>query len=174
MGVDRAASWWLQDLSEWESGMAAVSTVPGMTAFEQAQAAYSGTIRTFARNAALQLRGAGYLQEDIEAELLIELWKCVEKYDPNKGAKFNTLFQGCAKNRIISLVRRANTQMRKANVYSLSDEDVAFAVEQVFNSASTEDEVLARFAIDEYDAEEILRAITLSPAERHAVEMRTA
>src|SRR5215218_9180629 len=95
--------------------------------FEQAQVAFKGTIRTFARNCVHQL--PGFAQEDIEQELLMVLWLCVQKYDPNKGASFNTLFQGCARNKVISLVRSAQTQKRKALWVNLDAEAVAAEVE---------------------------------------------
>lgn len=109
--------------------------------FEQAQVAFRGTIRTFARNCVHQL--PGFAQEDIEQELLMVLWLCVQKYDPNKGASFNTLFQGCARNKVISLVRSAQTQKRKALWVNLDAEAVAQEVEMRMSVGSAERSYLA-------------------------------
>jgi DNA-directed RNA polymerase specialized sigma24 family protein len=109
--------------------------------FEQAQVAFKGTIRTFARNCVHQL--PGFAQEDIEQELLMVLWLCVQKYDPNKGASFNTLFQGCARNKVISLVRSAQTQKRKALWVNLDAEAVAAEVEMRMSVGSAERSYLA-------------------------------
>lgn len=116
-----------------------------------AQARYSGTIRTFARNFDKQIPHMD--REDIEQELLVVLWKTVKGYDPTRGAGFNTLFQGNCKNRCISLVRTANTAGRKGITQSLSDEAVERAVNDVFDRQcmpSTEDRVMDRLEIQEY------------------------
>jgi RNA polymerase sigma factor (sigma-70 family) len=137
-----------------------VRTRPAVNNFEQAQVAYAGTIRTFARNCVNQL--PGYDIEDIEQELLVELWKCVQKYDPNKGASFNTLFQGCARNKVITLLRHVNTKGRKATIVYLEDEAVAAAVAEVEGTMSAEDIALGRL--------EARDAALLSPAARAALE----
>lgn len=115
--------------------------------FDQAQVAFKGKIRTFARNCVRQL--PGYDLEDIEQELLVVLWKCVLKYDPNKGASFNTLFQGCARNQVIQMVRRASTASRTAIVVNLEAEDLRRAVDAVFYQGSAEDSAMALFEIRE-------------------------
>lgn len=111
-----------------------------------AQVRYKGTIRTFARSFNSQIRNMD--QEDIEQELLVVLWKCVLNYDPSKGASFNTLFQGSAKNKCISLVRTANTKSRKGVNVSLADEDIERAVDDYFQdlptNGSAEDRALAQ------------------------------
>lgn len=124
---------------------------PFETKWTLAQLRYKGTIRTFARNFKSQLPSMDI--EDIEQELLVELWKCVLKYDPDKGASFNTLFQGCARNRCISLVRTATTKSRTGIVNSLSDEAVERAVDEAFDRLglpSTEDTVMYRLELQEY------------------------
>lgn len=105
-----------------------------------AQVRYKGTIRTFARSFLSQIRNMD--QADIEQELLVVLWQCVIKYDPAKGASFNTLFQGCAKNKCISLVRTANTKSRKGVNVSLADEDIERAVDDYFQEESAEDRAI--------------------------------
>lgn len=115
--------------------------------FEQAQIAYRGTINTFARNSVFRL--PGFAIEDVEQELLFVLWQCVQKYDPNKGASFNTLFQGSAKNKIISLIRAADTQKRKSVWVNLDDDAVRFEVERLLHQGSAEDSVLALLEIEE-------------------------
>lgn len=94
--------------------------------FEAAQVEYKSKIKTFARSAYKQL--PGHSVEDVEQELLVVLWRCVQNYDPNKGATFNTLFQGSARNRIISLVRFASSQKRFAEVISLDTTALAALV----------------------------------------------
>lgn len=105
---------------------------------------YRGTISTFARRSAHKLPDLD--QEDIEQELYIVLWKCVENYDPDRGASFNTLFQGSAHNRIITLIRHYETVMRKPkqNLFRLDAEDVSAAVSAMMpTAASAEDWYIA-------------------------------
>lgn len=125
----------------------AVVSVDHTRNFEQAQVAYRGTIRTFAYNCVHQL--PGFAIEDIEQELLFVLWKCVQNYDPNKGASFNTLFQGSARNKVISLVRAAGTQKRKALWVNLDDDAVRAAVDGILFQGSAEDSALALIEIRE-------------------------
>jgi DNA-directed RNA polymerase specialized sigma24 family protein len=114
--------------------------------FDAARKHYAGTIRTFARNCVFQL--PGFDLEDIQQELLVVLWRCVKNYDPNRGAGFNTLFQGSARNHVIGLVRTANAQKRgKGQITTLSDEAFTTAVERMSIEGSAEDWY---FAIAEY------------------------
>lgn len=115
--------------------------------WQLAQARYQGTIRTFARNCVNQLPGFDLV--DVEQELMVILWKCVENYDPNKGASFNTLFQGSARNRCISLIRTASTKSRSGITVSLDVEAVAMAVEEMLMEASVEERVMVREDIRE-------------------------
>lgn len=116
--------------------------------WELAQRRYGGTIHTFARNCVNQL--PGYEIADIEQELLVILWKAVLNYDPNKGASFNTLFQGSARNRCISLIRTASTKSRTGIVNSLDVEAVGAAVDELFAEQSTEDRCLDRMELQDY------------------------
>jgi len=115
--------------------------------WEAAQLAFHGKIRTFARGALAQLPHMDL--DDIIQELNIVLWTCTVHYDPDRGAKFNTYFQGSAKNRIISLIRHANTKSRKAIVHSLDVEAVSAAVDALFSTADTEERVMMRMEIAE-------------------------
>lgn len=115
--------------------------------FEQARGAYSGKIRTFARNTVNQV--PGYQLDDLEQELLVVLWECVRSYDPNRGACFNTYFQRSAKNRMISLIRRYQTASRRATVMSLDVEAVAHAVDTVLCAEPAEDCALRRIDVRE-------------------------
>lgn len=106
--------------------------------FEQAERAFRGTIRTFAYNCVKQLPDMDL--DDISQELLTVLWRCVQNYDPDRGASFNTLFQGCARRHVIGLVRAANVQKRgKGRITSLDPEAFALAVEQMSTEGSAED-----------------------------------
>lgn len=114
--------------------------------FDAARREHAGTIRTFARNCVFQL--PGFDLDDVQQELLVVLWRCVKNYDPNRGASFNTLFQGSARNHVIGLVRTANAQKRgKDKMTTLSDEAFQLAVEQMSIEGSAEDWY---FAIAEY------------------------
>lgn len=115
--------------------------------WELAQKRYRKTIRTFARNFVNQL--PGFDIEDVEQELLMMLWKCVNNYDPNRGASFNTLFQGTALRRCISLVRTANTKGRKGVTVSLDVEAIGQAVNDYFSEDSAEDNALRRLQVVE-------------------------
>lgn len=115
--------------------------------FDEAQREYAGKIRTFAYNSYRQL--PGYTREDVEQELLVVLWKTCLSYDPNRGASFNTRFQGNARNHIITLIRRANTQSRKAAISSLSEAAVVAAVESIARSMSAEDQAILRMDVQE-------------------------
>lgn len=126
----------------------AVPTHPFEEKWTLAQIRYKGTIRTFARNCVHQIPGMDL--EDIEQELLVVLWKCVMNYNPDRGASFNTLFQGSARNKCISLIRTANTKGRKGVTASLTDEAVERMVDEVFEQQSTEDTVMLRMELQEY------------------------
>lgn len=116
---------------------------------------YDGKIRTFARNSAYAL--PGYDVEDVEQELRVVLWQCCEKYDPSKGARFNTYFQQIAINRIRDLIRKSQTEKRVGDkmLVSLDRDDVAVAVSheiaalRIFTTdmSSAEDHALARITL---------------------------
>lgn len=107
--------------------------------FNAALERYERTIYTFARNCVYKL--PGFDVDDVAQELRVVLWKSVKGYDPNKGATFNTLFQGNAKRHIISLIRAAETQKRseRENVVQLDPEAFTVATEQIATEASAED-----------------------------------
>lgn len=129
-----------------------------VASFEDARREYSGVIRTFAYNTVRQLPGWDVV--DIEQELLVVLWRCVERYDESKGASFNTLFQGCARNKCITLVRGAQTAGRRGITVSLEDDAVRFAAEEASQYMSVEDIVVMNAELDMlYTPEEIARAI---------------
>lgn len=135
--------------------------------FEDALEQYKGTVRTFAMNTVRQCPSMDV--EDIEQELLVVLWRCVQRYDPDKGASFNTLFQGCARNKCITLARTAQTLSRQANLFavSLTAEEVSVAVELRGAYPSVEDEVMARVTVDLlYDPEDV--RLACRPARRRS------
>lgn len=110
--------------------------------WEAAQRQYGGKVSTFARNSYRQIPGAE--QADVEQELLVVLWECVMKYDPYRGACFNTYFQQSAKNKVISLIRHHQTKGRTGSTVSMSEEAVAFAVDEAVAFTSAEDLALMR------------------------------
>ena len=110
--------------------------------FEAAQERYKGTIKTFAFSFIRRLPEQEI--EDLQQELLIVLWRCVRNYDPDRGASFNTLFQGCAQKHLIGMLRAADTQKRgKGKITKLDAEAFALAVEQSRTEGSAEDWYLA-------------------------------
>lgn len=137
--------------------------------FEQAYKAFRKKINTFARNSSYAV--TGYDIEDMEQELCMVLARTVRDYDPDRGASFNTLFQGNAKRRISDLIRLMNTKGRKATIVYLEAEDVARAVEGIFQAASAEDEVLARLSVAERPAAEWSKALTITPAEQRRMRV---
>lgn len=132
--------------------------------FEAAYAAFSGKMRTFARNAIHRL--PGYDLEDIEQELAMVLARVVRDYDPDKGASFNTVAQQSFQNRIKDLIRKVSTKSRTAIMVYLDDDDVNTVIENYFATASAEEEALALAALGEIDPEVLQVALTLSPAEK--------
>jgi DNA-directed RNA polymerase specialized sigma24 family protein len=103
---------------------------------------YRRMIRTFARSCLVQL--PGFAMEDIQQELLMVLWRCVNNYDPDRGAAFRTLFMGSAQRHVIGLVRTANAQKRGKGVITyLDDEAFASAAERSRTEGSAEDWYLA-------------------------------
>ena len=91
-------------------------------------------------------------QDDLEQELLEVLWAACEKYDPDKGAKFNTFFRMLVNNRIATLIRNAFVQKRQSNLFceTLTSDDVAAVVDEITSCASAETEYLARLSITEH------------------------
>jgi DNA-directed RNA polymerase specialized sigma24 family protein len=116
--------------------------------FRLAYEAFKGKIRTFARNAVHSIPGME--REDIEAELLIILARCVRDYDPNAGASFNTLTQGSFQRKIMDLRRKATTKGRTATLVYLDAEEVRIAINGMLTDGqTTEDIALAPYSLDE-------------------------
>lgn len=131
--------------------------------FELAHVAWRGKIASYARNA---LRGANqghargvYIEnmdaEEIEQELLSVLWKCVQSYDPDSGATFNTFAQRAFQNQIVSLARKSSAKVRKptGQVVSLDVEEVRAAIDAYRSAASSEEEFFALRMVEERLAE---------------------
>ena len=140
-----------------------------LTPEEKWQAAYlqyRGKVRTFARNSYRQI--PGHTVEDLEQEILMVLWKCTTNYDPNRGASFNTLFQGSAKNRIISLIRHHSTKGRTGVTISLAEEAVSRAVDEFLASDSAEDRALRIMEVQEIVAEHGMKVLDGKRGRRRA------
>ncbi len=115
--------------------------------FVAAQVAFTRKIRTYARNVLPHLSGHDrhYDLEDVEQELLVVLWKCVQTYHPDNGATFNTFAQRGFQNRLASLVRETTARKRTAvgGVVSIGVEAISDAVDELFQEDSAEDYAVA-------------------------------
>lgn len=89
--------------------------------------------------------------EDLEQEFYEVLFLACIKYDPDKGAKFNTFFHDLIRNRLGHLKQYAFAQKRQSNLNleSLSDDAVAWAVEEATAAASAEEDVMALITVHE-------------------------
>lgn len=117
--------------------------------FELARKAFRSKIRTYAYHARIS---AGIEQEDVESELLITLWRCVQAYDPDNGASFNTFAQRSFQHRIVSLVREhraAKRYPKTGPVVTLDAEILSSAIDARRSSFSAEDEALLRMSVGE-------------------------
>lgn len=132
--------------------------------FAEAYREFKKKINTFARNSSYAVEG--YDVEDMEQELCMVLARTVRDYDPDRGASFNTLFQGNCKRRISDLIRLMNTKGRKATIVYLEAEEVSRAVDSIFRAASAEDEYMALRMLKQYYPHEVQEALTLTKAER--------
>lgn len=121
----------------------------GAERFQTAYIAYEAKIRTYSRAHFRSI--PGYDQDELEAELLEVLWTACRKYDPDRGATFNTCFWEFAKRRIIDMKRSAFRLKRVANLNAetLEEIGVQIAVEEATVRPSAEDEALARLAVEE-------------------------
>ena len=135
----------------------AVAVDPSARNFELAQVAWKGKIRTYARNSFHGI--PGFDADDVEQELLSVLWKCVQTYDPIKGATFNTYAQQSFRNRISDLKRSANQLKRKADLVSLDEESVQIAVDERIQVMSAEDAAMLRVRLQEVDPATVLRTM---------------
>lgn len=86
--------------------------------FEAALVIFQKKARTYAKNSAPSIEGMDV--DDVEQELLWELWVAAEKYDPSKGARFNAFVQTLWRNRIGKLIRAADSISRGRNVTVIS------------------------------------------------------
>lgn len=102
---------------------------------------YSPKIATFARKTYYFI--PGFEQQDLEAEMLEVLWKCVESYDPNRGAGFNTLFWRSARRRLISIKRHYAAKKRAAEWVMLDEEAFVSVCDEAISDFSAEEWALA-------------------------------
>lgn len=122
-------------------------------------------IRTFARNSFYKL--PGYDVSDVEQELRVVLWDCVQTYNPDKGATFNTYFQQCAHNKIASLIRFAQAKTRVANTMTITLEDdaVRYVVENQTAQMDSGEIALMRMQLQDIAEEHGIEAV-LNPKQR--------
>lgn len=132
----------------------------------KAQLQYRSVIRTFSRNCYYKL--PGFDIEDVEQELLVVLWECVKNYDPTKGAKFNTFLQRSLKNRVVSLIRHAESQKRSANsrTVTLDDGAVRWAVERAQAGTTAEDIAVQRIELQKIAREKGIDFVLNPPIKR--------
>lgn len=107
------------------------------TKFELAQVEYQRKIKTFANKTYRMI--PGYSSEDLQSEMLEVLWKCVNAYDPNRGAGFNTLFWRSAHNRLRSLHRFYASKKRAIEFVLLDEDEFTYVVDQMVSEFSAED-----------------------------------
>lgn len=120
------------------------------TNFELAQRAFTGKIRTYAYQAAIDLAGKDrhFDQADIEQELLCVLWRCTETYDPNNGATFNTFVQVSFRRAIASMIRYITAIKRSGHVVTLTEGALEEAGAR-FSDASAEDYAIAEMTVED-------------------------
>lgn len=128
--------------------------------FELAQVAWRGKIHTYAQNSYRTIPALDV--DDVEQELLSVLWRCVQTYDPAKGATFNTYAQQGFRNRISDLKRHGNQLKRKADLVSLTDEAVQAAIDERVQVMSAEDAAMLRVRIQEADRDLVLRMMRMT------------
>lgn len=117
-------------------------------AFERAQVMYAPKIRTFAEKTWRFL--PGYDRADLEQEMVEVLWRCVLAYDPNRGARFSTLFWRSARRQLITIRRYVGAQKRKCEAYEVMDGDVlAQEIDSVLREFSAEDYAIGFLAVEE-------------------------
>jgi len=109
---------------------------------------YEPKIRTAARNSYNQVRD--HDRTDMEQELRVVLWRCVNDYNPDRGGSFSTFFWQSARNRISTLIRFYSTQSRKAETVSLDVEAVRMAVDDLLEQPSAEDTAIMQIEIRGY------------------------
>jgi DNA-directed RNA polymerase specialized sigma subunit len=104
--------------------------------FDLAHHRYAGTVKTFSHNDLWKLHDNMWDYEDLEQELMITLWSCVNTYNPDKGAAFNGYFQQACKHRIITIARYAAALRRKAEVISIQGSDIQAILDDLFEQES--------------------------------------
>lgn len=116
--------------------------------FQEAEEKYRKIIRAFARKNFTAI--PGFEQDDMLTEMLEVLWLCVGKYNPDKGAKFDTYFWQAMRNRYANLVKHAFRPMRASNVhcYTLEQPEVLAQVERIM-AGNAEDDAMARIEVHE-------------------------
>lgn len=119
--------------------------------FVAAQVAFDSKLDTHIRTLLPHLSGhdRSYDAEDVKQELLAVLWKCVEGYDPDRGAKFNTFAWRSIQNRSASMVREVTAAKRTAigGVVSLDVEAIGIAVDEMLSIDSAEDFAIANLSV---------------------------
>lgn len=118
--------------------------------FRLAERAYAGRIDRWVRRNLYKLPGLAYDHDDLVNEIRMVLWKAVQTYDPDKGAKFHSWFTQCLNNWYKDKLRRTEADCRRVNVHVeyLSNEGVAAAVENWRMEHSAEEEVLAPLTVN--------------------------
>lgn len=137
-------------------GNATVRLYGNTERFDEASARYRKVIAAFARRNFKAI--PGFEQDDMLTEMLEVLWLCILKYDPDKGAKFDTYFYQSMRNRYADLVKHAFRPMRASNIHAfcLDSEDVRTEVERLL-SGNCEDDAMALIEVKE-------RLLHFSPA----------
>lgn len=106
--------------------------------FKEALKVYRPKIHTFAVNSVHSFAGVGV--EDLEQEILMVLWKCLQTYDPNKAAGFSTYFWTTAKNKMVDLIKGMNRIKRQTEWFIMSDDaTLARLINGVIEDSSAED-----------------------------------
>lgn len=108
--------------------------------------------------------------EDLEQEFYEVLFLACLKYDPDKGAKFTTFFHDLIRNRMGHLKQYAYAQKRQSNlnIESLTDDAVAWAVEEATAAQSAESDVMDLITVRE------IAAVEASKEQRRCRSRRTA
>lgn len=106
--------------------------------FESARIAHRKTMKFYAYKATRNRDVHPLTADDVEQELLVVLYQCCIKYDPDKGARFSTFVQRSFNHQVITMVRYAQRQCRDSRlVSSLSDDAVAMVAEEVLSGRSS-------------------------------------
>lgn len=119
--------------------------------FVAAQLAFDKKLDTHVRALLPHVSGhdRSYEADDIKQELLAVLWKCVESYDPDRGAKFNTFAWRSIQHRSTSMIREVTAAKRtaKGGVVSLDVEAIGIVVDEMLSHDSAEDHAMANLLV---------------------------